>query len=54
MSLPVPFGHTIVILSQPALAFTSLCCVFIREAANTDFIVFAENRPGLEHTTYMF
>ena len=47
-----PFGHNILIPSQPVIALTPKCCLFSREAANTKIIVFGLTWPGLEPTIY--
>ena len=39
-----PFGHIILILSQPIFVITPQCCMFIGAATNTYFIIF-----GLTH-----
>ena len=45
-------GHIILIPSQPVFALSPWCCVLSKEAVNTDFIVFALARSGLEPTIY--
>ena len=47
-----PFGHIILIPSQPVFALTPLCCMLSGEATNTNLIVFGLTQPGLEHTIY--
>ena len=48
-----PFGHIILILSQPVFAIIPYSCVLRREAWNTNFIVFFSLiQPGLEPTIY--
>jgi hypothetical protein len=47
-----PLGHIILILSQPVCALSPEWCVLSGEATNTNFIVFALTRPGLEPTIY--
>jgi hypothetical protein len=47
-----PFGHIILIPSQPVFALSSECCMLSGEATNTNFIFFGLTRPGLEPTIY--
>ena len=47
-----PLGHNILIPSQPVIALTPKCCLFSREAANTNIIVLGLTWPGLEPTIY--
>ena len=43
-----PLRHIIMILSQPVFALSHICCMLIREATNTNFIVFGLTWRGLE------
>jgi hypothetical protein len=47
-----PLWHFILIPSQPVIAFTSSCCMFIREAKNINFIVFCLIWLGLKPTIF--
>jgi hypothetical protein len=48
-----PFGHIILIPSQPIFALSPLCCVLSGEATNTNVIVLGLTRLGLEPTIYL-
>ena len=47
-----PFGHIILIPSQPVFALSPWGYVLSGEAMNTNFIVFGPTRPGLEPAIY--
>jgi hypothetical protein len=47
-----PLGHIVLIPGQPIIPYSPYCCVLSGEATNTNFLVFALARSGLEPTIY--
>ena len=47
-----PLGHIILISSQPVFALTPQYCMVSKQAAYTNFIVFAMTLPRLKTTIY--